>query len=71
MMSRGLTLALHDLFFFLHAQPRAGVNIGQGVTVAAGSIVTRDIPDFSVVAGNPARVLKTLAPEERGSRAKP
>lgn len=44
-----------------------GVEIGDGCTIGAGSTVTRDIPAYSVVAGTPARVLKTLAPEERGT----
>lgn len=35
------------------------VNIGNNVTIGAGSIVTKDIPDDSVVAGNPAKVIKT------------
>jgi acetyltransferase-like isoleucine patch superfamily enzyme len=37
-----------------------GVDIGSRVMVAAGSVVTRDVPDDSLVAGNPARVLRTL-----------
>ena len=37
-----------------------GVHIGDGVTVAAGSVVTHDIPAYSVAAGVPARVIKTL-----------
>lgn len=32
-----------------------GVRIGEGAIVAAGSVVTRDVGDFSIVAGNPAR----------------
>ncbi len=39
----------------------AGVTIGEGSVVAAGSVVTRDIPPFSVAAGVPARVLRRLA----------
>lgn len=37
-----------------------GVTIGEGAIVGAGSIVTSDVPDYSVVAGNPAKVIKTM-----------
>lgn len=36
----------------------AGVTIGKGSVVAAGSVVTQDVPPYSVVAGVPARVIK-------------
>ena len=36
----------------------AGVTIGKHSVVAAGSVVTKDVPAFSVVAGNPAKLLK-------------
>ena len=35
-----------------------GVVIGEGATVGAGSVVTKDVPDGAVVAGNPARLLR-------------
>jgi acetyltransferase-like isoleucine patch superfamily enzyme len=35
-----------------------GVRIGDGAVVAAGSVVTRDVPDNAIAAGNPARVIK-------------
>lgn len=35
-----------------------GVTIGEGATVGAGSVVTKDVPPHAVVAGNPARVLQ-------------
>ena len=37
-----------------------GVKIGKGSIVAAGSVVTKDTPPFSIVAGNPAKVIKQL-----------
>lgn len=33
-------------------------NIGKGVIIGAGSVVTKDIPDYAIVGGNPARVIK-------------
>ena len=38
-----------------------GITIGTGAVVAAGAMVTRDVPPHSIVAGNPARVVKELA----------
>lgn len=37
-----------------------GVTIGENAIVGAGSVVTRDVPDNAVVAGNPARVLRKV-----------
>ena len=39
-----------------------GVKIGNNVTIGAGSVVVKDIPDNSVAVGNPAKVIKTLPP---------
>ena len=41
----------------------AGVTIGKHCIVAAGSVVTKDVPPYSVAVGNPARVLKKYNPE--------
>lgn len=41
-----------------------GVTIGDFCVVAAGSVVTKDISDYTVVAGVPARVIKTLNPSD-------
>jgi acetyltransferase-like isoleucine patch superfamily enzyme len=38
----------------------SNVTIGEGAMVGAGSVVTRDVPEGAVVAGNPARVLRSL-----------
>lgn len=40
------------------------IHVGDHAVVAAGSVVVQDVPSRSLVAGNPARVIKTLEPEE-------
>jgi acetyltransferase-like isoleucine patch superfamily enzyme len=44
----------------LNAVVLKGVRIGRGAVVAAASVVTRDVPPFTLVAGNPARVVRQL-----------
>ena len=43
----------------------ANVVIGENAMVGAGSVVTRDVPDNAVVAGNPAKVLRVMTPKLR------
>jgi acetyltransferase-like isoleucine patch superfamily enzyme len=44
------------------------VTIGENAIVGAGSVVTKDVPPNTIVAGNPARVLRRIRPEARGVR---
>ena len=37
-----------------------GVTIGKHFVIGTGSVVTKDVPDYSVAVGNPAKVIKTL-----------
>lgn len=41
-----------------------GVTIGEGAIIGAGSVVTRDIPPYSVAVGTPAKVIKTFEKKE-------
>ncbi|WJH33097.1 2,3,4,5-tetrahydropyridine-2,6-dicarboxylate N-acetyltransferase [Paenibacillus sp. CC-CFT747] len=49
-----------DVLVGANAVVLEGVRIGQGSVVAAGAIVTQDVPEYSVVAGAPARVIKKV-----------
>jgi tetrahydrodipicolinate N-acetyltransferase len=42
-----------------------GVRVGKGAVVAAGAVVTKDVPPNSVVAGTPARVIKSIDSQTR------
>lgn len=49
-----------DVWICARAIILKGVRIGRGSIIAAGAVVTRDVPPYSVAAGNPARVVKKL-----------
>jgi acetyltransferase-like isoleucine patch superfamily enzyme len=40
-----------------------GITIGTQAVIGAGSVVTRDVPAYAIVAGNPARVLRVVSPQ--------
>ena len=42
-----------------------GVHIGSNTVIGAGSVVTKDIPDWSVAVGNPCRVIKQITEEDK------
>lgn len=52
-----------DVWIGANAVITAGVHIGKHSVVAAGSIVTKSIPAYSVVGGNPAKILKIYSSE--------
>lgn len=48
----------NDVWIGMRSIILPGVNIGNHVVVGAGSIVTKDIPDYAIVGGTPARIIK-------------
>lgn len=52
----------HDVWIGHGAYVAAGVSIGTGAVVAAHAVVTKDVPDYAVVAGNPAVIKKMRVP---------
>lgn len=56
--SRGDTVVGNDVWLGFASLVMPGVRIGNGAIVATGSVVTSDVPPYTVVGGNPARVIK-------------
>ncbi|SFR20401.1 CatB-related O-acetyltransferase [Poseidonocella sedimentorum] len=63
----GDTVIGHDVWIGHGAMILPGVTLGNGVIVGAGAVVTKDAPAFSVVAGNPARVVRQRFPDPVGA----
>lgn len=63
--SQGVSIARitisDDVWIGANAVITAGVTIGRHCVVAAGSVVTHSVPDNSIVAGVPAKVIKTIS----------
>jgi virginiamycin A acetyltransferase len=56
--SKGSVIIGHDVWIGTNATILSGVRIGNGSIIGAGSVVTKDIPEFSIFAGNPAKFIK-------------
>ncbi|MBN9444580.1 chloramphenicol acetyltransferase [Bosea sp. (in: a-proteobacteria)] len=58
----------HDVWIGHGAIVLAGRSIGTGAVVAGGAVVTKDIPAYTIVAGNPARPVRRRFPEDIADR---
>lgn len=57
-ISKGDIIIDDDVWIGGHSVILSGVHIGQGAVIGAGSVITRDVPPYAVVAGSPAKVMK-------------
>lgn len=58
-VKKGSIVVQDDCWIASNSVILAGVTIGKGSVIAAGSVVTKDVPPYSVVAGVPAQVIKS------------
>lgn len=58
MPSRGDTVVGNDVWFGYGVTVMPGVRIGDGAVIAAGAVVTADVPPYTIVGGNPARPIR-------------
>ena len=56
--SNGSIVINDDVWIATDSIILSGVNVGKGAVIAAGSVVVKDVPPYSIVGGNPAKVIK-------------
>jgi acetyltransferase-like isoleucine patch superfamily enzyme len=52
------TIVGHDVWIGTRAMIIGGITIGTGAIIAAGAVVTKDVPPYAIVGGNPAKIIK-------------
>jgi virginiamycin A acetyltransferase len=56
--TRGDTVVGHDVWFGYAALIMPGIHIGNGAIIASAAVVTKDVPPYAIVGGNPARIIR-------------
>ena len=67
-LTEGFCVIKNDVWIGVDSIIRRGVTIGNGAVVGANSFVNADVPDFAIVAGNPARIIRYRFPEWRRAK---
>lgn len=62
------TVIGHDVWVGMEALVMPGVRVGHGAVLGARAVVASDVPDYAVVAGNPARVIRRRYAEDEAAR---
>ncbi|MFJ5368445.1 CatB-related O-acetyltransferase [Bosea sp. CER48] len=62
--TRGDVVIGHDVWLGSQCMIMSGIRIGHGAVVAARAVVTRDVPPYAIVAGNPARIVRSRFDEQ-------
>ncbi|MFX3636497.1 MAG: CatB-related O-acetyltransferase [Candidatus Pristimantibacillus sp.] len=61
--SNGNVVIGNDVWMGLSSTIMSGVKIGDGAVIAAHALVTKDVPPYAIVGGNPAKVIKYRFPQ--------
>jgi len=63
-VNKGPIIVEDEVWIGANSMIFSGVNIGKGAIVAGGSVITRDVPPYAIVGGNPAKIIKYRFSEE-------
>lgn len=63
-LSKGDIILGDDVWIGINTIICSGVKIGQGAVIGAGSVVTKDVAPYTIVAGNPAKIIRKRFPDE-------
>lgn len=69
-LDKSMPVIGNDVWIGQNVTINRGVKIGDGAVIAAFSVVTKDVPSFTIVGGNPAKVIKQRFPQEIISQLK-